>query len=152
MKNITIRSRLGEIVGVTDGEVAAFDRFDPKADRIVRHYVLLKESTKLMHEPWGWKDRWYVDLVDIRRIDEDTIELDDLYLDVIVEGNGPTYRMIDMEELADALVDQKVSIETLRGPFHCLQRFLDSHLHGGKDFPPVALQPFYEIELAEPGR
>lgn len=142
MRNITIRSRLGELPGQANEEVAVFDRFDPKAGRVVRHFVLLGESVKLMHEPWGWKDRWYVDLVQIRWAGPDTLELEDLYLDVIVEGSGPTYRMIDIEELADALQSGAVSVETLHEPLRCLQRFLDDHLHGGKDFPPRVIREF----------
>ena len=145
MRPITIRSRLGEFTGVTDEITAVFDRFDPKAERIVRHYVLLHEGVKLMYEPWGWKDRWYIDLIDVRWMDADRLELDDLWVDVIVEGNGPTYRIIDLEELADALSSGKVSVQTIAEPLRRLQRFLDDHLHGGKDFPPAALQPFYKI-------
>ena len=146
MRPITIRSRLGEFTGLTDETTALFDRFDPKAGRVVRHYILLHEAVKLMYEPWGWKNRWYIDLINVRWVDADTLELDDLWVDVIVEGSGPTYRIIDLEELADALSCGKVSVETMAEPLHRLQRFLDDHLHGGKDFPPAVLQPFHEID------
>lgn len=142
LRNITIRSRLGEYPGFTDEQVAVFDRFSASAGRVVRHYVLLDESTKLMYEPWDWKERWYIDLVAVRWADADTLELDDLYLDVIVEGSGPTYRMIDLEELADALASGEVSVETMHAPMQRLQRFLDDHLHGGKDFPPAAIRDY----------
>jgi hypothetical protein len=145
LRKIIIRSRLGEFPGLTNETVAVFDRFGPKDTHMVRHYILLHESVKLMHEPWDWKDRWYIDLVSIRWADAHTLELDDLWVDVIVEGSGPTYRIIDLEELADALRQGTAQIERLVTPLHCLQRFLDSHLHGGKDFPPAVLQPFQQI-------
>jgi hypothetical protein len=147
MRKIQIRSRLGEYPGLTDETVAIFDRFDPKANRVVRHYIFLHEAAKLMHEPWDWKDRWYVDLVGIRWVDGDTLELVDLYLDVIVEGNGPTYRMIDLDDLAEALRAGAVNGETMYAPLHGLQRFLDNHLHGGKDFPPAAVRVFDGLAL-----
>ena len=145
LRPIKIRSRLGEFQGLTDEQVAIFDRLDPKAHHVVRHYILLHEAAKLMYEPWGWKERWYIDVVQIEWLDADMLKLDDLYLDIIVEGNGPTYRLIDIEELADALLNRQVSIEVLHAPLHGLQRFLDNHLHGGKDFPPAAIQPFQAV-------
>jgi len=142
MKPVTIISRLGEHEGQSDGTVAYFDRHGPKDDREVRHFVLLNESIKLMHEPWGWSDAWYADLVSIRACSDSRIELTDLYLDIIIEGNGPTYRMIDFEDFAEALADAKVAPQALRDPLQRLQRFLDNHLHGGKDFPPSCIRPY----------
>lgn len=150
MRKIQIRSRLGEIPGLADDTLAFFDRLDPKAGYMVRHFILLHESTKLMYEPWGWKNRWYIDLVGVRWVDENTLELDDLYVDVIVEGDGPTYRIIDLEEMADALMNQAISIDAMHEPLHRLQQFLDNHLHGGKDFPPAVIQPFFERRSSLP--
>jgi len=141
---ITIRSRLGDFPGITDETTAVFERFDPKASRVVRHFILLQEAVKLMYEPWGWKERWYIDLVGVRWIDDQTLVLEDLYIDLIVEGSGPAYRIIDLNDLADALIEGKVNVETMAEPLHRLQRFLDDHLHGGKDFPPAAIRPFLD--------
>ena len=69
---------------------------------------------------------------------------------VIVQFNFPSGnldRIIDLEELADALLTSKVCITTMHAPLLCLQRFLDNHLHGGKDFPPAAIQPFEEVHI-----
>ncbi len=63
---ITVRSRLGEYPGMTNETVAIFDRFDPRAVRVVRHYILLHEAAKLLYEPWGWHERWYIDLIGLR--------------------------------------------------------------------------------------
>ncbi len=147
MRRIMIRSRLGEFTGLTHETVAIFDRFDPKGDRVVRHFILLEEAAKLMYQPWGWKNQWYIDMVDLRWVDENTLELEDLFLDVIVENNGPTYRAIDLDELADALANHQVSIAMISGALHRFQTFLDNHLHGGKDFPPAVFQPLWEIPI-----
>jgi predicted RNA-binding protein associated with RNAse of E/G family len=75
--------------------------------------------------------------------------LEDLIVDVIVEDDGPTYRIIDLEELADAMVSGAVSVESLHAPLRELQRFLDAHLHGGKDFPPAVIRPLRDIALGD---
>jgi predicted RNA-binding protein associated with RNAse of E/G family len=147
LRKINIQSRLGLLPGWSDGSIALFDRFDDKADRVVRHFVLLEKSVKLMYEPWGWQDRWYIDLVEVRWQDAQTLTLEDLYLDVIVEGNGPTYRMIDLEDLASALGEGKINVQRLQEPLRRLQRFLDDHLHGGKDFPPAAIKSYMDLGL-----
>jgi predicted RNA-binding protein associated with RNAse of E/G family len=142
MQKITVRSRLGEKEAITDGIVAAFDHYDSEAGRDVRHYILLDESVKLVHEPWGWQNRWYVDLVQITTVDDTTVQLADLYVDIIVEGNGPTYRVIDLEEFIDALASGDIGVEELRDPLHRLQAFLDCHIHAGRDFPPACIRSF----------
>lgn len=142
MKEIVIHSRLGEVIAVTDGRVAAFDHPDWATGLPVRNYVLLEESVKLMYEPWGWREQWYVDLVSVTWKDENMLELRDLYLDIIVEENGPTYRMIDFNDLADALSSGQIDATTLHEPLHRLQQFLDNHLHGDKDFPPACIAAF----------
>jgi predicted RNA-binding protein associated with RNAse of E/G family len=145
LRSITICSRLGKLPGLSDGQSAMFDCFDERARRVVRHFVLLEKNVKLMYEPWTWKERWYVDLVDVQWADPQTLVLEDLWLDVIVEANGPTYRLIDLEELADALLAGATTIERMHAPLRALQRFLDEHLHGGKDFPPAALGVYRDI-------
>lgn len=56
-----------------------------------------------MYERWGWKEEWYVDLVKIEKINGTLIKLTYLFIDVIIEGNGPTYRIIDLDEYAEAI-------------------------------------------------
>ena len=145
MKKITIRSRLGECEGVTDGLVAAFDYPDSVVEgRLIRHYVLLDKGIKLMFEPWGWHNRWYADLVEIKKIDETIIEVTDLYIDIIIEGDGPTYRLIDLDDLGEAFATGVVRPEEMAEPLRNLQRFLDDHIHDDKDFPPKCIQPFFK--------
>lgn len=145
MRSITITSRLGEFAGRANDMVALFDKYDDKAGKDIRHYILLKECIKLMYEPWGWENTWYADLIQINQIDNFKIEIIDLCLDIVIEGHGPTYRMIDFDDLADALTDGRIQPTELKGPLYKLQRFLDDHLHGLKDFPPSCIKPFMKI-------
>lgn len=142
MNTITITSRLGKIQGFSDGRIAYFDLYDSKSQRDVRHFIFLEESIKLMYEPWGWKDKWYADLIKIEYVSENEISLTDLYLDIIIESNGQTYKMIDFDDFADALVGGKINICDTEIPLKNLQSFLDNHLHDGKDFPPSIIKPY----------
>jgi predicted RNA-binding protein associated with RNAse of E/G family len=90
----------------------------------------------------GMENQWYADLIDIKYINSSEIEIKDLFIDIIIEGNGPTYRMIDFEDVIEALKSKKIEIEELESPFKKLQQFLDNHLHKGKDFPPSVIRPF----------
>jgi hypothetical protein len=56
MKTIKILSRLGENTGYCNNDIAFFDKFDDKAFKNVRHFLLINEGIKLMFEPWGWKN------------------------------------------------------------------------------------------------
>ncbi|MBT3273984.1 MAG: DUF402 domain-containing protein [Spirochaetales bacterium] len=142
LKSITIRSRLGEFTGQTDGQVAFFNRDDVKTGKMVRHFVLLGKGVKLMYEPWGWEHEWYADIISIDQIQDDIIELRDLLVDIIIEGDGPTYRVIDLDDLADAVENGSISPNDHGDCLRKLQRFLDKHLHAGKDFPPKIIEPY----------
>jgi len=140
LKSITILSRLGKYEGLRNEEIAFFDRFDDEANKKIRHYILLNEGIKLMFEPWGWKNEWYADLIKIEMHNEHTIELTDMYIDVIIEGHGPTYRIIDIEEYADALISGNIILSDIKTHFIQLQQFLDNYLHRGKVFPPKLIR------------
>ncbi len=143
MRAVTIQSRLGETKGYRNEELAYFDLFDPGAEREVRHFILLQCNIKLIYEPWGkLVKEWYADLIAIDYVDEDTIKLTDLYLDLIIEGNGPTYRTLDFDDLAEALLKQEVTAAEIEQPLKNLQKFLDNHLHKGKDFPPAVMKEY----------
>ena len=142
MRPVTIRSRLGEFQGRANDEIGIYDRIDSKSQKLVRHFILLEYGIKLMYEPWGWESEWYADIVRTAFPDEDTIVVIDQLVDIICEGNGPTYRVIDSDDLAarievDDIANQKTG-EILRK----LQWFLDDHLHREKDFPPTAIVPY----------
>ena len=93
-----------------------------------------------MYEPWGWKNEWYIDVVRIDWQTPESITLHDLLVDIIVEGDGPTYRMIDLDEVARDIRDGTSDPSTLADALETAQRFLDRHLHKAKDFPPRILR------------
>ena len=136
MRPLTILSRLGENSGYGNDEIVFFDRYDEKAVKNIRHFLLINEGFKLMYEPWGWKNEWYVDLVKINWHNENTVEFIDQYIDIIIEGNGPTYRIIDFEDYANAIINKKITVDEIKHQFIQIQNFLDGYLHRGKIFPP----------------
>ena len=139
-----IHSRLGKHQAQRDGAVAFFDAHDSKTNQPNRHFVFLDNSMKLVHKPWGWSYDWYLDLIHIKYHSKSEIEIVDLFLDIIVEKNGPTYRMIDFNDFASALEsdDLRVSTTEFANSLRGLQGFLDKYLHKGKDFPPSCIQRY----------
>jgi hypothetical protein len=118
-----------------------------------RVFWLLDEGVQLIYEPFGWIDEWYVDVVCIQARRDDgrlTYHVTDEYADIIVEGMGPAYRMIDLDQLADALsaasIDSARAAEALR----CAQRFVDQYLHRGGPFPPPQIRGFFASDHRYP--
>ena len=102
---------------------------------------------------------WYVDLVTVeQRADRYIIR--DLYIDVMVPTDGRHYRILDLDEFADAIENGALSVEQATDSLRRWQRFLDRHLHSERapvknwtDFPPAAILPLLELPpFAEPVR
>lgn len=156
----------GPLPGIRIGDTLAYefqlpDRFVPwpGRSRLERVFVLLDLGVSMarpcwrrMRTPDGEVDgidaaldeprTWYVDLIEVTH-EEDRIILRDLYIDVMVPTDGRHQRMLDLAEFADALerghLDTATAVDALRR----WQRFLDRHLHEGRDpvsrwtdFPP----------------
>ncbi|HEX3304876.1 MAG TPA: hypothetical protein VHS32_01355, partial [Streptosporangiaceae bacterium] len=118
-----------------------------------RVFWLLDEGVQLIYEPFGWIDEWYVDMVCIqaRRDDGQLVyHVTDEYADIIVEGMGPAYRMIDLDQLADAM--SAASIDTARAAeaLRCAQRFVDRYLHRAGPFPPPQIRGFFASDHRYP--
>ena len=118
-----------------------------------RVFWLLDEGVQLIYEPFGWIDEWYVDVVCIqaRRDDGQLVyHVTDEYADIIVEGMGPAYRMIDLDQLADAM--SAASIDTARAAeaLRCAQRFVDRYLHRAGPFPPPQIRGFFASDHRYP--
>ncbi|MFL6130888.1 MAG: DUF402 domain-containing protein [Mycobacteriales bacterium] len=89
----------------------------------------------------GW---WYCDLVSIEG--ENPVLLRDLYIDVIVGPPDHPYRLLDLEEHADAMAAGAISIEQGLDGLRRTQAFLDRRLNRRQeplqswpDFPPRAV-------------
>lgn len=142
------------------------DRFVPwpGRSRLQRVYVLLDLGVSMSAPCWQWMrlddgtlvagvdaDRaapctWYVDLVTVGAT-SDGIVVRDLYADVIVPEDGRHHRMLDLDELADAVEDGTVDLAAVADGLRRWQRFLDLHLHSDRDprdrwsdFPPRRLR------------
>lgn len=156
----------GPLPGIRVGDTLAYefqlpDRFIPwpGRTRLERVFVLLDLGVSMARPCWrrmrtpdgeldgidaglGEPATWYVDLIHVTR-EQDRVVLRDLYVDVMVPTDGRHQRMLDLGEFADAmekgLLDTATAIDGLRR----WQRFLDRHLHAGRDpahhwvdFPP----------------
>ncbi|RZQ65936.1 DUF402 domain-containing protein [Amycolatopsis suaedae] len=152
--------------GVRAGRVAAYE-FDipegmyvrPGAGRRQRAFLLLDDSVQLNQpvvfppERAGW---WYIDLVDIRE-QGDTIHVTDHYVDFIVGPPGLPYRVLDLDELGEAMTSGKLAPAQVAHVLTATQTFADRHLlgkdHRGPgwlDFPPTALAPVRDIVIPGP--
>ncbi|WP_433436107.1 hypothetical protein [Nonomuraea sp. CA-141351] len=119
-----------------------------------RYFWLVEEDVQLVYEPFGWRDEWYVDVVSIESSQQDGSALftvHDRYLDFVVEGMGPTYRALDLDEAGQALLDGALSPEELARALSAAQRFVDSHLHGAAAFPPSPIERLFSADHRYPG-
>jgi hypothetical protein len=127
----------------------------PGTTRLERVYVLLDLGVQLSNPPsWHGTDAacWYVDLVTITNNNGGQFQVWDLYVDVIVATDGRHYRMLDLDELADAIHDGALPLAEGLDGLGRWQRFLDRHLHtqrmpaaGWTDFPPAAIAPLIAL-------
>jgi len=96
-------------------------------------------------------DTWYVDLVTVEQ-DGNRYTFRDLYIDVVVPMDGRHYRMLDLDEFADAIDAGSLSISQATDALRRWQWFLHRHLHTERapvatwtDFPPAAILPLLEL-------
>jgi hypothetical protein len=118
-----------------------------------RYFWLLGEDVQLVYEPFGWHDEWYVDLVSVSESDSGETAcytVSDELVDIVVESMGPTYRIIDLDEIADALASGRVTGGQLGRTLASAQRFLDRYLHRGARFPPPQIAPFFASDHRYP--
>jgi hypothetical protein len=160
---VTVQCRHGTYPGFRVGRAAAYefevDEIDPRArgrpirpefpDRIQRVFLLLDEHIQL-NQPivftsyWdGW---WYIDLVEIDESD-DVITVRDVYVDLIVPPHVQPYRVLDLDDFADALQDSRLNVDDAARAMRNLQSFMDRHLHvrsaemmNWQDFPPIGIR------------
>lgn len=156
----------GPLPGIRIGDTLAYefklpDRFIPWPGRslLERVFVLLDLGVSMAQPCWrrmrtpdgeingidaglDAPATWYVDLIEVKH-EQDRIILRDLYLDVMVPTDGRHQRLLDLGEFADALEQGRMDIATAVDGLRRWQRFLDRHLHEGRDpanywtdFPP----------------
>src|SRR5215469_8680493 len=154
----------GPFSGLRMGDVVAYDfelppSFEPWPGRTLRErtFVLLDLGVSFANpclarhiNPDGvvvdrtaeGRDTWYIDLVTVEQ-DGNTFACRDLYIDVMVPMDGRHYRLLDLDEFADATDSGVLSTQEATDALRRCQRFLDRHLHAERapsntrtDFPP----------------
>lgn len=164
----------GPLPGYRDGEALAYEFQLPKSfepwpgrSRIERTFVLLDFGVSFANPCWRrWhkpdgtigtsepegRDSWYVDLVSIER-SGNTYTILDLYIDVIVTTDNRGYRVMDLDEYADAMASGVLGLEEGLDGLRRWQTFLDVHLHdktwessGWPDFPPECIRDLRELD------
>jgi hypothetical protein len=163
----------GPLPGVRRGDVVMYefelpDSYTPWPGRTLleRTFVLLDLGVSFANPCWARQlkpdgtivDRqaegsatWYVDLITVEQ-DANRYTFRDLYIDLMVPMDGRHYRMLDLDEFADAVDDRLLTIEQATDALRRWQRFIDRHLHAERapvgswtDFPPNAILPLDEL-------
>lgn len=130
--------------------------------RLERAFVLLDVGVSLSFLDWvpEASDCWYVDLITVER-DGDAYIFRDRFLDLIIPTDGRPYRVLDLDELGDALERSTLSVSEVADGLRRWQRFIDRYLQPGRypvdgwaDFPPKAIQALRDLPspLAPPVR
>ncbi len=124
----------GPLPGFRLGDVVAYefqlpDRFEPWPGRtlIERTFVLLDVGVSFANPCWVrarnpdgtlvemdlmGRDSWYVDLV-AADVEGKRYTFRDLHIDAIVPTDGRHYRMLDLDEYADAMTSGNLSLKEL---------------------------------------
>ena len=163
----------GPLPGVRHAKVVAYEfelpsSFEPWPGRTLleRTFVLLDLGVSFANPCWvrhvkpdgtvvdrgpEGRDTWYVDLVAVEQ-HEDRYIFRDLFIDIMVPMDGRHYRMLDLDEFADAIDNGSLNVEQATDALRRWQRFLDRHLHAERapvgnwtDFPPAAILPLLEL-------
>lgn len=141
------RGRVWE--GEWEGGVLRFD-FATDEGRGIRLFALPEKHVMIIHRPWpeelGPYVEWFVHLVDVSLVDAEKglWEVTDRQIDVIIEKNLQTYRIIDLEDFGAYVAQGKIGVEDAHQLLVATQRFLDEHLHGGSRFPPTEILPWLD--------
>lgn len=157
--------RLGEVVAY---EIQAPEAFTPwpGRSRVERKYALLELGVTLGVPCWSHgeredgstvaipaeqQDSWYVDLVTVDQDRDGRYVFRDLFVDVMIR-DGAVPRMLDLDEIADALEAGWISPAQLVDGLRRWQRFLDRHVHASRfpqtrfsDFPPAGIRPLADL-------
>ena len=134
--------RVGDVVAFRWGVENAGETVEQLSFLLVQEGFLLAQPVLFDGGQKGW---WYVDLVTVADRGG-SVDIEDLYVDVLVGPATSAYRLLDLDELADAVTAGAVgSTVALDGLVRC-QRFLDRRLNRRDgtdntwpDFPPSGL-------------
>lgn len=135
------------------GDVIYADQRDAHHARSRRHFWLLDHGIRIVYEPFGWTNEWRIDLLAIKRSTHSGTELflvRDMAIELIVEGMGPRYRVMALDEMARRLGDGRISPDDARDAFARTTTFLDAFLHRSAPWPPPPILPFFSPDHMYP--
>jgi len=137
------RIRIGPAARV--GRVLVRDERSAPDSKPRRYFWLIDEGIQLTYEPFGWHSEWYVDVVEIQ-LRHGRYDITDRYVDIVVEGMGPNYRILDLDELGQALVSDAIDAGEIASALRSTQQFLDRYLHRGGTFPPPMIAELFAAD------
>lgn len=153
-----IRDRRIRAAGVRQGDVVAYQwGFEQEGlHHIQRSFVLLDDGVQINQpvifpeEQQGW---WYCDLVTV--VDAgDSLQVNDMWIDAIVGPPDHPYRVLDLDEYAEAMAAGALSVVDGVDGLIRWQRFLDRRLNRRHDvtrtwpdFPPAAVEALLTVDL-----
>lgn len=128
------------------GNVAFRDEYDVRHQGIPRRYFwLVHRGVQLVFEPFGWQGEWRVDLVEIDfRRGRRQFRVTDMAIDIVVEGMGPTYRALDLDDFAARMERGDFTAARAASVLQRTQEFLDSYLHRGAPWPPPEIRAWFD--------
>ena len=135
-----------------DGVAAYWWGFEQHGEPVEQLSFLLVDEGFLLSQPVGFpptqRGWWYCDLVDVER-DGELISFRDMFVDVIVGPPDHPYRVLDLDEYADAVTDGRLAAAQGADGLRRCQAFLDRHLNrrhevdrSWPDFPPAGVTAF----------
>lgn len=150
MKAIRLTDREGERRAGRVGHVVISDETRHGNAGLRRYFWLLEHGAQMVYEPFGWKEEWKIDIVEFAHDAPGRITVRDLMVDLVVEGMGPTYRMLDLDELAAAISARTATAEDAALALTTAQAFLESFLHRRAEFPPPEIRRWYSADHRYP--
>ena len=155
-----IRDRAVRAAGVRWRGVVAYDWAfaDDSGSHVQRSFVLLDDGVQINQpvlfprQQQGW---WYCDLVSV--VDEgQVVHVDDMWIDFIVGPPDHPYRVLDLDEYAEALSNGRLTQAEAAQGLRRAQRFLDRRLNRRHDtartwpdFPPDAVELLLTTDLPQ---
>jgi hypothetical protein len=131
--------------------------FETPERKAIRFFVFPEKCVMLVHRPWPVAfapyTEWLVHLVSAKAEDRQQLawKVVDREIDVIVEPDLQTYRVIDLNDFGEAVAKGRIMPEDVRRLLTALQVFLDDYLHGGGRFPPAEIAKL-AMEKPQPAR
>ena len=126
-------------------------RFDFTNKRGSRRFFVMPEKCVMFADESSLEQTipnasWYIHVVDADEAEPGVWVIEDRELDIVVEGDLHTYRVIDLDDFGQAMSQGRISLPDARRILERTQQFLDAYLHQGK-FPPEEIRPWAEGKL-----